>query len=637
VFDYNHRELAVDRYRTFDELTARLGEGFAPTAAYEDWRKLGVKGLRHKVVDFLCEVQYLAEERLTLAEILQPRGRDWSRPNNREFNRSRWKVIWNGHDLVLKILHCLDFLRKCREVSDWFGPAFHFIGNPLMIPFALANAFEGLQLKQQVDDQLDSQPYDRRGIAEVAMKGEWQQQQYLNEFRRRFILLTAERSFNWPLLPNIREEIVNVRLCTSFMVLFICCKESIEKSRQWELKFVTKISSLRGKWQYLIGEGNKKGDKLLPIPSLESRKPRAELVKRMLRKPTTILRKNHIVPDDLEDSFFSYGSSEEASEIVPSNTEAPEPPENRPFLLRAKQFNEMVKAAAPPKPVSLPKLQDDAARRRTTMRDRATLLKSGRKSTLSPMHHQSSIRDVSTNSSSLERGEEEDAAIGELDSPSSLEKRRKKTKKNSMRLPRVSSAGLLGERGSLMKAGMKRMTMTTPALGTVQEGVMQTDPLSSPVTPLQSSPPNSRQTVRITRLISSASVSEKRRSVVNKRGSTMMALESSPPTSSPTQIAEGSLPLLLENSLSLQSSDSRVSAPGNKGVRRSKIKTAASQDRLELAKESAASRRVSRLPAMKEGSPSKRLTKRRLTASTPPLAISAAAAASSPLKPAPSR
>ena len=34
-------------------------------------------------------------------------------------------------------LYSLDFLRKCRELSEWYGPSFYFVANPLMLPFPL--------------------------------------------------------------------------------------------------------------------------------------------------------------------------------------------------------------------------------------------------------------------------------------------------------------------------------------------------------------------------------------------------------------------------------------------------------------------------------------------------------------------
>jgi hypothetical protein len=46
----------------------------------------------------------------------------------------------------------LDFLRKCRELSEWYGPSFYFVANPLMLPFPLHPALESgaIDVTQQV-------------------------------------------------------------------------------------------------------------------------------------------------------------------------------------------------------------------------------------------------------------------------------------------------------------------------------------------------------------------------------------------------------------------------------------------------------------------------------------------------------
>ena len=44
----------------------------------------------------------------------------------------------------------LDFLRKSRELSDWYGPAFYFVANPLMISFAPIKAMETLNMTSYV-------------------------------------------------------------------------------------------------------------------------------------------------------------------------------------------------------------------------------------------------------------------------------------------------------------------------------------------------------------------------------------------------------------------------------------------------------------------------------------------------------
>jgi hypothetical protein len=102
---YNESELTTIRYHWFDELTARLRNGFLPSVAYDDWRRNGCPGIRPVMLDFFNSIQMLAEERLLLQELYLPLGRDWKTANNIENNRSKWIVIVNGHNIVLKVLH----------------------------------------------------------------------------------------------------------------------------------------------------------------------------------------------------------------------------------------------------------------------------------------------------------------------------------------------------------------------------------------------------------------------------------------------------------------------------------------------------------------------------------------------------
>jgi hypothetical protein len=67
-------------------------------------------------------------------------------------------------------------------------------------------------------------------------KKEWQHSQYLNEFRRKFQALMNDWSFNWPDLPNLRDDETNEKFFHSFLVLFINCSDSIERSFAWERK-----------------------------------------------------------------------------------------------------------------------------------------------------------------------------------------------------------------------------------------------------------------------------------------------------------------------------------------------------------------------------------------------------------------
>lgn len=47
----------------------------------------------------------MAEERLTLQELEQPGARALDAKISVEANLSRWKLLWNGHDVVHRVLH----------------------------------------------------------------------------------------------------------------------------------------------------------------------------------------------------------------------------------------------------------------------------------------------------------------------------------------------------------------------------------------------------------------------------------------------------------------------------------------------------------------------------------------------------
>ncbi len=105
VAAYTSSEICTERYKTFDELTCRLGEGLHPIEGFFDWRQQGVPGLRPTVIDFFVEVQRMAEARLDLEELLTPAGRKLYAVNDVEVNVSRWTLMWGGNDVVLKVVH----------------------------------------------------------------------------------------------------------------------------------------------------------------------------------------------------------------------------------------------------------------------------------------------------------------------------------------------------------------------------------------------------------------------------------------------------------------------------------------------------------------------------------------------------
>jgi hypothetical protein len=124
---YKESEVLADRNVVFNELTARLGEGFRGQVGFTDWREKGVPSYRNMVVDFLISVFELAQLRLELAEAMAPEGRQVrGKGSSAEAEahrvmsetKARYSLIWDEEDIVHKVLHSLDFLRKCWEIGQ---------------------------------------------------------------------------------------------------------------------------------------------------------------------------------------------------------------------------------------------------------------------------------------------------------------------------------------------------------------------------------------------------------------------------------------------------------------------------------------------------------------------------------------
>ncbi len=43
-------------------------------------------------------------------------------------------------------------------------------------------------------------------------------------------------AFNWPAVPNVKEDVLNERLYTAMLVIYIKCGDTIKKSFFWEKK-----------------------------------------------------------------------------------------------------------------------------------------------------------------------------------------------------------------------------------------------------------------------------------------------------------------------------------------------------------------------------------------------------------------
>eukprot|EP01039_Chlorochromonas_danica_P010059 gene10059-11130_t len=235
-----------------------------------------------------------------------------------DMKHSRWILRFQGQDLALRVLHSLDFLRKCRELSDWFGQTFYFTANPFMLPFPPKHAYEALKLDDKVQDLYHSTPHHRLGIAQEMNEennNQWQLLHYLEDFRRQFNLLCTNRVFNWPTVPDIVDNTRNMEFFHAMVTVFICCKDSIDRSYSWETKFQGKISTIRGQDENLIGQNNQRIDKELKIPTLESRKPRYSIIKKIQanKQYTTLMKNNKVVMkgDDRKESIFSVIRADE--------------------------------------------------------------------------------------------------------------------------------------------------------------------------------------------------------------------------------------------------------------------------------------------------------------------------------------
>lgn len=125
--------------------------------------------------------------------------------------------------LCVMMYYSLDFLRKCRELSDWYGNGFYFAANPLMVAFPIARAKELFKMEPLLHDQLYSLPYDRRGIVRVEDKRDWKHQQFLNDFRRRFFDASKDRYV--PILRSL--PMLTVWLTFTFYVVLFHIESSI--------------------------------------------------------------------------------------------------------------------------------------------------------------------------------------------------------------------------------------------------------------------------------------------------------------------------------------------------------------------------------------------------------------------------
>ncbi len=268
---FNNCGTYAERNASFDELTANLGDDVAPKEGFapDDWRFIGVKGLRPMMVKFFCQIHAIAEERLDLEE-LEKRPKYGARALKTEKivdgNRGRWGLVWNGEDIVEKITHSLDFLRKCKEFCNWYGRRFYFLGNPLMLPFDMLTAFKELDMEHKVKEQLDTRPLQRVGTAVKGGTSTWQHEKYLSNWYKQFEALYAQKTqFNWPVYQVVKETEDISPLYTAMLVIYVRARDNVSITVEYEKKFISLASTIRG--QHLMqGKTGLKPEKQLTLP-----------------------------------------------------------------------------------------------------------------------------------------------------------------------------------------------------------------------------------------------------------------------------------------------------------------------------------------------------------------------------------
>jgi len=140
-----------------------------------------------------------------MEELQTPGGRVMGSEKDLDDNRGRWGLIWDGKEIVEKVLHALDPLRECRELANWYGRRFYFIANPLMLAFDMRNGLDVLNMNEKVSEHIITKPHVRVGLGTRDGTQDWKHQKYLVKWRETFLeLWETSTSFNWPVLPLLK-------------------------------------------------------------------------------------------------------------------------------------------------------------------------------------------------------------------------------------------------------------------------------------------------------------------------------------------------------------------------------------------------------------------------------------------------
>lgn len=152
-------------------------------------------------------------------------------------------MVWDGNDLVAKILHSLDFLRDYKEFRQWYGRTYFFLCNPLCLPFDLSSQSSVLGMDEKVKEHLDTFPHFRHV---KYTEHDWQHQKYLWKWKEKFVELSSGRWDWWPPMPVLREEKDQQKVYVAALTLLIKCHEEMTKFSKYERELVSYESTARG-------------------------------------------------------------------------------------------------------------------------------------------------------------------------------------------------------------------------------------------------------------------------------------------------------------------------------------------------------------------------------------------------------
>mmetsp|Transcript_25748 Transcript_25748/g.80623 ORF Transcript_25748/g.80623 Transcript_25748/m.80623 type:complete len:471 (-) Transcript_25748:59-1471(-) len=153
--EYTAARRLQDRQNAFDEVTEMIGPPLEPRPGFVDWRQFPVEGLHvylcavtEAVVRWRWALVETQDSRLAQAPptvVAPPEGEGQDAPAAAEpedpLNGAPRTAktpppppmvpfFWNGRNLLLTVVHCTQFLQRCDELREWYGPDWPFQQNP---------------------------------------------------------------------------------------------------------------------------------------------------------------------------------------------------------------------------------------------------------------------------------------------------------------------------------------------------------------------------------------------------------------------------------------------------------------------------------------------------------------------------